>query len=552
MDTLLRKKIDSWLHGDFDLETKNQIEYLLKHDPQKLENCFFKTLAFGTGGMRGLMDVGPNRMNIYTIRKTTQGLANYLKMQNSQNKVFIGYDTRINSRLFAEETARVFAGNQITVYLSNQICPTPLTSFACRYYHCQAAVMITASHNPPQYNGYKVYGKTGAQITHPEDDAIIQEMQKIEKALLAPLNSPYIHHATQEIDAAYLTHLETLLKINEPHHLKIIYTNLHGTGIRLVPEAFNRLGYPSLSLVKSQATLDGNFPNAPSPNPEEDETLKLGSDQLLKESGDLLLATDPDADRMAAVIRVGTQAVRLTGHQMACILLDYLCQSLKTQKKLPQNGAAVKTIVTTELFKKIARHHQIQSFDVLTGFKYIGEKIDLWEKSHEHTFLFGAEESYGYLLGNFVRDKDGILAACLAAHAASHFKNKHQTLLDALYELYEAYGVHRESLHSIAFEESSQGMKEMDIYIKHLRTSPPKKIAGIAIKTIEDFLTPPPQFPKSNILRFWLEDGSKLVIRPSGTEPKIKIYAEVFEKPGKQIHQDIKRCDERLANLKFT
>ncbi|MBI5272430.1 MAG: phospho-sugar mutase [Chlamydiia bacterium] len=549
----VRKRIQSWIDGPFDEATKSEIRHLLIHNPQALSDAFFKDLTFGTGGMRGLMGIGTNRMNIYTIRTATQGLANYLQQQpKAPYSVFIGYDVREGSKLFAEEAGRVLAGNGIQVYLSREICPTPLVSFACRHFGCSAAIMITASHNPPQYNGYKIYWNDGAQVVPPHDTGIMEEVRQVQHILLDSIESPHILWTGREIDASYLKELSAL----RPHltqtrsSLKLIYTNLHGTGIRIIPEALKQWGFYPVSLVDSQTAPDGQFRNAPSPNPEEPAALEIGTKQLLEEQADLLLATDPDADRVGVVVRYRHTAIRLTGNQIACLCLHHICTSLSDAGQFPENGAFIKTIVTTELFKKIAESFGGASVDVLTGFKYIGEKIRLWENSFAgFQFLFGAEESYGYLFGTFVRDKDAISACCLIAEAASMAQSQGLTLVDKLYALYQIYGIHRETLATLAFSDSAAGMQEMQTLMRRLREHPPSNIGGQTIVSREDYSTGEMPLPKSDVLRFWLSDSSKLVIRPSGTEPKIKIYAEVIQTPTGSMEEDIAAADSHLNAL---
>ncbi len=542
-------RIQEWLKGPYDEETKSEIRRLQKEDPKALFNAFFKDLSFGTGGMRGIMGVGTNRMNLYTIRRATQGLANYMKKQPFESlSAFIGYDVRHHSKEFAEEAASVLAGNGIRVFLTKNICPTPLVSFGCRYFECQAAIMITASHNPPAYNGYKVYWKDGAQVVPPHDVGIMEEVHRVSRVQLGELDPPLVHWVGEEIDHAYLQEMKKLqLYPNLRGTLKIIYSPLHGTGIRLVPKALKDWGFKDVSLVEKQSAPDGNFTFAASPNPEEGEALRLGEEQLGKEKGDLLIATDPDADRVGVVIG---GKVRLTGNQMGCLLLHHICHALTEKKEFPSNAAFVKTIVTTELFKKIAQYYGGTCIDVLTGFKYIGEKIAEWEQSFGgYQYIFGAEESYGCLFGTAVRDKDAVSASCLIAEAAALAKQENLTLLDRLHQLYKKYGVHRESLTNLAFSDSKAGMEEMQTLMRKLREHPPTKIGEVPVVSVEDYLSGKMSLPLSDVLRFWLQDESKLVIRPSGTEPKIKIYAEVVGHAKREIEAEIASSDARLSGL---
>ncbi len=541
-DPTIETRIQDWLCGPYDAETKKEIERLLDSDPQALSDAFFKDLSFGTGGMRGIMGVGTNRMNEYTVRAATQGLANYLKKQPGRHSVFIGYDVRRNSRKFAEETARVLSGNGIRALLSCDICPTPLVSFACRYFKCSAGVMITASHNPPEYNGYKVYWSDGGQIVPPHDKGIMDEVKRIKSPDQVAIPSEF-EQIGSELDDAYFTALKkTQLKTATP--LKIVYSNLHGTGIRLIPNALKTWGYADVSFVEKQRPLDGNFSFAPSPNPEEAKALQMGCQQLANEKADLLIATDPDADRIGvAVLHQGTP-VLLSGNQIACLCLSHICDA----KPISQNSVFIKTIVTTELFKKIGECYGGKCIDVLTGFKYIGEQIRLLEKS-PFQFLFGAEESYGFLMGDFVRDKDAVSSACLIAEAAASAKKEGKTLVGKLHDIYRKFGVHRETLKNLAFSDSQAGMDKMQSLMRKLRENPPSQIEGQKIFLTEDYLNSSSNLPRSDVLRFWLADGSKLVIRPSGTEPKVKIYAETVEKETANLEKAIASCDERLNRL---
>lgn len=549
LDPKIQRRVQQWLDGPYDAETKNEIRRLLSEDPKKLADAFFKDLSFGTGGMRGLMGIGTNRMNLYTIEKATQGLANYLKKQNGKGPVFIGYDTRLHSHSFAKRAAQVLAGNGIPVLISQEICPTPLVSFACRHYQCSAAIMITASHNPPEYNGYKVYWNDGAQVVSPHDQGIIEQVALVNEVSLADVDSPLIRSVGSELDDFYLQKLkkQQLHPELKGHSLQIIYSNLHGTGLRLIPKALQSWGYASPLLVEKQKTLDGKFPFAHSPNPEEAEALKLGTEQLVSTQSDLFIATDPDADRMGIVIRDHHTTYRLTGNQIGCLCLHHICQTLKNQGTFPPHATFVKTIVTTELFKAIAESFGGRCVDVLTGFKYIAEQIRLWENSSTH-YLFGAEESYGYLFGTFVRDKDAISATCLIAEAAALAKKEGITLLTRLHQIYHQYGIHRESLQNISFTDSQAGMEEMSALMNRLRKSPPKEIGGSLVIKIEDYLEPTP-LPRSDVLRFWLQDGTKIVTRPSGTEPKVKIYVEVVEKETQKIEEAISIADAKLKKI---
>jgi len=546
--TQIEERIQRWLNGPFDQNTKDEINRLLIEDPKALSDAFFKDLAFGTGGMRGIMGIGTNRLNVYTIRMATQGLANYLNQQPGEEKsVFIGYDVRNHSREFAEETAKVLAGNQIRALLSKEICPTPLVSFACRHFKCSAAIMITASHNPPQYNGYKVYWNDGCQLVPPHDEGVMKEVEKIKSPDQVRLNPKY-EEIGSVIDDAYLDELKKIQMLPNLSKipLKIVYSNLHGTGIRLMQKALNAWGYPSPSYVEKQKALDGNFTNAPSPNPEEEKALQLGTEQLAQEKADLFIATDPDADRIGLVV----PNARFTGNQIACLCLYHICSTLAEKNQFPSNAALIKTIVTTELFKTIAESFGGKCVDVLTGFKYIGEQIGIWESAFDaYQYLFGAEESYGYLGHTFARDKDAFSTACLIAEMAAKAKSENITLVDRLNQIYSKFGIHRESLLNIAFTDSQAGMDQMKSLMNRLRKDPPSHIANQKVTLIEDYIDGKDTLPPSDVLRFWLEDKSKLVIRPSGTEPKVKVYAEVMQMGKSDLKESIEECDERLKKL---
>ncbi len=549
LDPEIEKRIRVWLDGPYDETTKAEIRKLMQSDPKALSDAFFKDISFGTAGMRGTMGIGTNRMNVYTIRSATQGLANYLKQKNKKNKVFIGYDTRNHSREFALETARVFSGNGFEVLLSHEICPTPLVSFCCRHFNCTASVMITASHNPPEYNGYKVYWSDGCQVVPPHDTAIMAEVKKIKNLDQILLGDTWTELGP-ELDQLYLDQLKNYQHLTDHPPLKIIYSNLHGTGIRLVPKALASWGFPNISYVEKQKPLDGNFPAAHSPNPEDDKAMQLGMDQLAQEKADVFIATDPDADRIGVVVldqgRDQGRPIRLTGNQSACICLYHICTH---KKPFPLNAACIKTIVTTELFKAIADHFKIQCLDVLTGFKYIGEQIHKWEKPNSPQFIFGAEESYGFLFNPFVRDKDAVSASCLVAEATAAAKKKNLTLAGLLHHLYQQFGVYRETISNLAFSDTPEGMKQMQGLMEKLRKNPPTTVGNQKVEKMEDYLKGFQGLPPSDVLRFWLSDGSKLVIRPSGTEPKVKIYVEVKEKITKDMDQTIASCDQRLKVL---
>ncbi|MDJ0651799.1 MAG: phospho-sugar mutase [Simkaniaceae bacterium] len=546
----IKEKVAVWLKEPYDAATQKKVRALQAKDPVALIDAFYTTIAFGTGGMRGLMGPGTNRLNKYTIQRATQGLASYILSQRVETpKVFISYDSRNHSRLFAEETARVLAGNGIAVFITKEFRPTPFVSFGCRYHRCTAAVMITASHNPPEYNGYKVYWSDGAQVVPPHDTGIMTEVKKIHslsQVKLTDFQDNLIHEVEDEEDAAYfeaLLPLQNHCATNQKQgkKLKIIYSPLHGCGMTTLPEGLKQWGFTSLSFVEAQKTPDGNFPSAHFPNPEQKQALNLGMQQLLKEKGDLFFASDPDADRLGVVIRHAEKSMILNGNEIASLCLFYLCHT----KSLPKNSATVTTIVTTELFKIIAESYGVTTFEVLTGFKYIGEKIHEWEDSQEFSFLFGAEESLGFLYGTHSRDKDATIAACLIAEMALQLKLQNKTLVDLLSEIYKKYGPFLEEQLSLKFRAGKEGLETMERLMKELRANPPKAIEGQKVIDIEDYLTGNTHLPlpKSNVILFRLEDQSKFVIRPSGTEPKIKIYGLVR-------HREKKRLLAALNDLK--
>ncbi|KPK33029.1 MAG: hypothetical protein AMS24_02475 [Chlamydiae bacterium SM23_39] len=564
-DKNTQKNILAWLNENFEPAIKKEIKNLIKKDPNYIKNAFCKKLSFGTGGAREKMGIGTNRLNKYTIRGMALGLANYIKSQKTKSpSVLIGFDTRNNSKNFAEETAKVLANNKIKVYIFKTPHPTPLVSFGCRLKNCISAVMITASHNPKEYNGFKVYWKDGGQTVPPHDKNIIKEVDKIEdlsSIKTAKINDPLIKFLDQEIDKKYIKKISSLKHypqiLKKGKDLKIIYSNLHGTGLPLIKTAFKDWGFSNLYIVKEQSSLDGNFPYAQSPNPEDPKTLELGIKYLLEKDADIFITTDPDADRVAVVINKNNTPVILSGNQLACLILDHLCKYLTSSKKMVKNAAFIKTIVTTELFSKIVKKYKKKSFDVLTGFKYIAEKINLWKKEKTYKFIFGAEESFGYLMEDFLRDKDGISTSCVIAEMSLLAKKNNKTLLDLLYDLYKEHGIFREKLFNLSYESDKDKMENI---MNTLRKSSLKKIANYEILIVEDYLTKSKlniktnkktflKLPYSNVLRYWLTDNTKIVIRPSGTEPKIKIYIGASEINFSNIEEGIKLCDERIDSI---
>ena len=463
----VQSRIKQWLAPPFDRATQEAIQQLLTTNPKELLDAFSSTLAFGTGGMRAIMGPGTTRMNVYTVRMATQGLANYIhKQSKDKERVFISYDSRHHSELFAHEAAAVLAGNGIEVRLTREIRPTPYVSFGLRHEGCIAGIMITASHNPKEYNGYKVYWRDGGQVVAPHDTGIVKEIQAIPDLAhvkSAPQTSPLITYVDPSLDLDYLAAIHKVQldpKENKRvgNALKITYTPVHGTGIKLVPRALRDWGFDNVNLVGAQVVADGNFPTVKVPNPEYPQTLQLGIEQLENSGSDVLLATDPDADRVAVATMYHEKPIILNGNEIASICAEYICQTLTEQNKMPANGAIVTTIVSTDMIQAICKEYGCACVEVLTGFKYIGECIHKWELSHAHQFLFGAEESYGYLIGTHSRDKDAVVSACLLAEIALCMKVEGRTLIHFLYELYKKYGIFREKQLTIDFPEQHEKM----------------------------------------------------------------------------------------------
>jgi phosphoglucomutase/phosphomannomutase len=570
LDPIAERNVKRWLEQDYDSATKEEIRRLLKSEASELNDAFYTDLAFGTGGMRGLTGVGTNRMNRYTVARATQGLANYLKKQPLPSpSVLIGYDSRKSSREFAEIAARVLAGNEIEVLIFSEIRPTPIVSFGCRWKKCLAAIMITASHNPPAYNGYKVYWSDGGQVLPPHDKGIIEQVYQIENLSdikLADLQSPFIHWLHDEVDTAYLEAIRPLSlypKVikDQGSALKILYTSLHGTGITMIPPAMKDWGFSSLAFVEKQIIPDGSFPYAPIPNPEDPRALEMGIQEMLEKHSDILIATDPDADRVGVVCLHKGKPVTLTGNQIASICLYHILSRRKALNDLPDNAAVIKSIATTELFKNIAHHYGVTCFDVLTGFKYVAERIREWEdEGNPYEYLFGGEESFGYLWGDAVRDKDAISSSLLIAETALIQKLKGKTLVDLAEEVYHQFGLYFETLKSIEFPETKEGKEKMAHALDRLRKNPPRTLGGINVVCFEDYLkntsynyvteqTTPLSLASSNVLLFWLEDHSKVMVRPSGTEPKVKFYCGVTDPNFKDIEVGFAQLKEKSSHL---
>jgi phosphoglucomutase len=567
--TQVKNKANAWLEGDFDEETKKQVQHLLDNDEKELVDAFYKDLEFGTGGLRGIMGVGTNRMNIYTVGMATQGLANYLHKQFSnldQIKTVIAYDSRNNSRLFAEKAARVLIANNIEVYLFDKLRPTPELSFAIRYLQCQAGIVITASHNPKEYNGYKVYWDDGGQIVPPHDKNIISEVKKIKDISDVNFNGDEnaIKIIGEEVDKAYLNRVKSLSVnpevIQKQKNLKIVYTPLHGTGVEMVPRGLEKYGFTNVIHVPEQDEVNGDFPTVHSPNPEEHAALKMALEKAKEVDADLVMATDPDSDRVGIAVknRQGELEI-LNGNQAASLLINYLLNQWKEKGKLTGNEYIVKTIVTTELLADIAEAYGVECYDTLTGFKYIADKIKQLEG--QKTFIAGGEESYGYLAGDFVRDKDAIISCVLLAETTAFAKETGKSLFDQLLDIYMEHGFFKEKLISVV-KKGKEGEEEIRNMMDQFRNNPPDSINGSDLMLIHDYqkqktfdqlsqLRYEIRLPKSNVLQFILEDGSKISMRPSGTEPKIKFYFSVNEKLEKrEDYEKVNQMlDERIENI---
>lgn len=542
------------------LWTKTQLEdsdlsaelAAINGDTEAIKDRFYRDLEFGTGGLRGVIGAGTNRMNIYTVRKATQGLADYLNQKSSSPSVAISYDSRIKSDVFAKEAARVLAASGAKVYLYDHLMPTPALSFAVRELHCDAGIMITASHNPAKYNGYKVYGADGCQITIEAADQVLSMIEKVDlfqgvklidfDAALAEQSVEYIK---PEVEERFLDNVQAQSLNKDACRkagLKVVYTPLNGTGNKPVRKILDRIGVKDVVVVKEQENPDGTFKTCPFPNPEIPEALALGLELCSKEKPDLLLATDPDCDRVGiAVPDHEGNYVLVTGNEVGALLMEYICKQRTELKTMPQNPIAVKTIVTTELAAKIAKDYGVTVVNVLTGFKFIGEQIHyLEEKGEENRYIFGFEESYGYLAGTYVRDKDAVVASMLICEMAAFYKLQGISLLDALNSIYEKYGIYIHQQQSFTCEGAS-GMEQMKTIMNMLRKDPPKNLAGRALVCFSDYLSGESidmaskkstkiDLPASDVLSFDLEGGAGIVLRPSGTEPKIKAYYTAAEK----------------------
>ena len=547
METAINERVNRWLEGTYDEETQTAIRRMQANSPEELSDAFYKDLEFGTGGLRGIMGVGTNRMNKYTVAMATQGLANYLKQQFSTEvqKVVIAYDSRNNSAYFSEITADVLSANGVKVYVFDTITPTPELSFAIRHLHCHSGIVITASHNPKEYNGYKVYWQDGGQLVAPHDHRIITEVKKITRfeEVRFERKAENVSYIGEEVHQVYIERVKALSMhpeiIRKQHDLKIVYTPLHGTGVYLVPRALRAFGFSDVSLVEAQAVPDGNFSTVVSPNPEEIAAMSMAIEEAKERNADIVLATDPDADRIGLAVKKKDQDYELlNGNMTLTLLIYYMLKEWKKKGKINGRQFVVKTIVTTELVRDIAQKEGVACCDVLTGFKFIAEKILHYEGEKE--FIAGGEESFGCLVGDFVRDKDAVISCSILAEMAAWAKEQGKTLYDVLIDIYMEYGLYKEHLISIT-KKGQQGSQEIKRMMQSYRSEPPKEINGSKVIRIDDILLLQSfdcrnnhkksihDLPQSDVLQFFLADGSKITVRPSGTEPKIKFYFSVKE-----------------------
>ncbi|WP_406687494.1 phospho-sugar mutase [Rossellomorea vietnamensis] len=543
------EKWSSYLHLDKEV---NELLESMKDDEKSLEDAFYKNLEFGTGGMRGEIGPGTNRMNIYTVRKASEGLARYIEEQGEEAKnrgVVIAYDSRYKSPEFAMESAKTLATHGIQTYVFDELKPTPELSFALRQLKAFSGIVVTASHNPPEYNGYKVYGEDGAQLPPHVADAVIGKVNAVENELEIHVRTEeelksagLIKMIGEDIDQSYLEHLISISEkpqIAKETDLKIVFSPLHGTALKMAEKGLKALGYEQVHIVKEQAVPDPEFTTVKSPNPEDKAAFEYSIRDGKEIDADILIATDPDADRLGVAVKGETgEYILLTGNQTGAILLDYILARKQEKNMIPENGRVFKTIVTSELGRKVAEHYGASVEDVLTGFKFIGEKIKQYEETGEYSFLFGYEESYGYLIGDFARDKDAIQAVLMAAEAAAYYKKEGKTLYNVLHELFEVHGFYQEGLKSLTLK-GKEGAEQIQGILKDFRNEPLKEVAGLRVVSSEDYKTSKKMdlvsgeetsihLPSSNVLKYHLEDGSWICLRPSGTEPKIKFYFSVI------------------------
>ncbi len=542
----IRKKAQSWLGKEFNEETRKEVAGMISNDEKKLIDAFYQDLEFGTGGLRGIMGAGTNRMNIYTLGMATQGLANYIINQcgNSGIRVAIAHDCRNNSRYFAETTANIFSANGFEVFLFESLRPTPELSFAIRHYKCQSGVVITASHNPPEYNGYKAYWSDGGQVVAPHDQGITDEVRKIKSVIeIKSDGKEKINILGKETDDLFLNEVHKMSLnpeiIRKHGDLGIVYTPIHGAGVKLVPAALKMYGFKNIINVPEQDIIDGNFPTVKSPNPEEPDALKLAISKAVETDAELVMATDPDADRLGIAVKNNKgEFILLNGNQTCAILIWYILSQFKDRGKVKGNEFIIKTIVTTDLLERIAEGYDIEYFNVLTGFKFFAELIR--KNEGKKKYIGGGEESYGFLPGDYVRDKDAVASCALIAEATAWSKSRGMSLYELLLEIYVNYGLYKEKLVNIV-RKGKEGAGEIKEMMTGYRNNPPATINNNKVLTIKDYnnqisldLTTGKKtkidLPESDVLQFFLEDGTKISVRPSGTEPKIKFYFSVNTK----------------------
>jgi phosphoglucomutase len=568
MDEVILKRSAAWLEGNFDDSTKNEIKRLQQGNPNELAEAFYRNLEFGTGGLRGIMGVGTNRMNKYTVGMATQGYANYLKKSypGAPVRVAIAHDSRNNSRVFAEIVANVMAANDIKVYLFEALRPTPELSFAIRHLGCQGGVVCTASHNPKEYNGYKAYWNDGGQLVPPHDKNVIKEVDKIESVNDVKWSGgeANITLIGREVDEAYIAMVKSLSVypeiIQKQHDLKIVFTPIHGTGITLVPEVLKTFGFTNVSIVEEQSEPDGNFPTVIYPNPEESEAMSFGLKKAKQIDADILLGTDPDADRVGIGVKDNDgNWVLLNGNQTAVLAFNYMIEARKEKGIAQSNDMVVKTIVTTDMIDVIAARSNIKCYNVLTGFKWIAELIK--EKEASENYVIGGEESYGLMIGSKLRDKDAVAAVAILCEMAAYEKDKGRTLYQKLIDLYVQFGFYKENLISIT-KKGMNGQKEIAEMMESYRSNPPQTINGSPVVQLLDYELSKGrnlqsgeewkiQLPKSNVLQFILSDGSKISARPSGTEPKIKFYFSVHTtlNNADEFHTVDQSLNERIQGI---
>ncbi|PGR84225.1 phospho-sugar mutase [Priestia megaterium] len=565
-----KTQLDKWLtFNALDAELKEEL-LIMKEDDKYAEDAFYKNLEFGTGGMRGELGPGTNRLNVYMVRKATEGLACYIEESGEEAKkkgVVVAYDSRHKSPEFALEVAKVLGQHGIKTYIFDELRPTPELSYAVRYLNAFAGIVITASHNPPEYNGYKVYGEDGGQLPPAAADKIITHMNCVENELSISVKEEQellaeglLTYIGAEVDAAYTEALKTIqlnrkLVEEAGNELRIVFTPLHGSGNKPVREGLKAFGFTNVTVVKEQEHPDPDFSTVQSPNPEEHAAFELAIRYGKEIDADLLMATDPDADRLGVAVKDSSgEYIVLTGNQLGALMLHYLLTQKKEQGVLPENGAVVKTIVTSEIGRAIASSFGLKTFDTLTGFKFIGEKINEFESSGDYQFQFGYEESYGYLIGDFVRDKDAVQSAVFAAEVAAYYKAQGKSLYDGLLDIFSKYGYYKESLRSITLK-GKDGAEQIQKLVDAFRVNPVKELGEIAVTCIEDYQSGERMhikedkvesmpFPVSNVLKYHFEDGTWFTIRPSGTEPKAKFYFGVKKESLNQSEKHLRKVEQ--------